>query len=457
MNISRTLLVLLLLPFWPGAKGADSSVPSAQKTVEANPRHVRYAMGLSPFLADSVKDNVFRGIVRVILEDLPLDSSLVLYDAYHLRTIGQIEIPNVRAFRSGKTRANQLKEPIQKLKAFLAAREEIPATNGLKLDAAIRLPQFMDFVAENLSEANRPATVIVFGSPFYLDPKEPSFSMVNGYFPSDGHLLATRAQSVFGTKDRAGALRGIEIHFCYFGDPWVSDLHRERIARFWGLFLKTQEAQLATFSSDLPAIFNAARLGSRNGGLEIREARAPLDRSDSKIEMLRITREISLTDWIAGEVPHNVQHSPPSSPVGRMKIGIRWKGKIDLDLYASPRPGGETLFFQHTRSPEGYYFKDFRSSPEREYEFIEFESVVDAREVQAMVNFYDGEAIGGISGEIRIEFEGRLFTGTFSIPSDHGNKGRTGTSQQQYWTQIDVASILLLPKNRTVSRASAAP
>ena len=51
-----------------------------------------------------------------------------------------------------------------------------------------------------------------------------------------------------------------------------------------------------------------------------------------------------------------------------MKIGIRWRGDIDLDLYAAANPEAETLFFQHTRSPEGYYFKDHRSSPDREYD-----------------------------------------------------------------------------------------
>src|SRR2546422_7121304 len=32
------------------------------------------------------------------------------------------------------------------------------------------------------------------------DAKEPVFSMVDGYFPSDGHLLATREKSVFGDR-----------------------------------------------------------------------------------------------------------------------------------------------------------------------------------------------------------------------------------------------------------------
>jgi hypothetical protein len=49
----------------------------------------------------------------------------------------------------------------------------------------------------------------------------------------------------------------------------------------------------------------------------------------------------------------NATPPPPSQMVGPLKIGIRWKENIDLDLYATPRRDAETLFFQHPRSPEG--------------------------------------------------------------------------------------------------------
>ena len=61
----------------------------------------------------------------------------------------------------------------------------------------------------------------------------------------------------------------------------------------------------------------------------------------------------------------------PSALTGRMKIGIRWQDNLDLDLYATPRRGSETLFFQHPRTAQGYLYKDHRASPGREYEFIE--------------------------------------------------------------------------------------
>src|SRR4029078_2216914 len=178
-------------------------------------------------------------------------------------------------------------------------------------------------------------------------------------------------------------------------------------------------ARLATLTGDLPTVFSAAVSNSGS------ERTYQLDPAERKVEMLRVTRDIGVADWITRDLLPNAQVPPPSITVGPMKIGIRWRGDIDLDLYAAPNAHAETLFFQHTRSPEGYYFKDHRSSPDREYEFIEFESPVDVWQVDASVNFYEGRAPRGPSGEIRIEFDGKIYSGQFSLAADHGNKGRS--------------------------------
>jgi hypothetical protein len=414
----------------PNISAAQPSPPSA-----------RYVIGLSPFLDNSVKDNVYRRIVGFVLEDAPLDSSISLYDAYDIKTITQIDIPDVRAFKSAKTRANQFKDQIHKLKQFLAATNEPPSTAALNLAQAVRFPQFMDFVGANLANTKHPPVVIILGSPLYLDAKEPAFSMVDGYFPSDGHLAASREKSIFGLKERNNTLNDVIVHFGYFGDPWVSELHQEKIARFWSLYLKGQGAQLATFCGDLPTIFNAAK-GSANS-TEARQ-RYEIDPADTKIEMLRISRDVHIADWITRDVPANVSQKPPSITFGPMKIGIRWQGNIDLDLYAAPKHQAEMLYFEHTRIPEGYYFKDHRSSPDREYEFIEFESPVDVWQVEAKINFYEGRAAGGPSGEIRIEFDNKIFTGAFSLAASHGNKGREGSRQRDYWATINVPELIKL-------------
>lgn len=416
----------------------------AAKTSSEEGAAVRYVIGLSPFLEDTVKDDLFRRTIGFILQDVPLNSSVVLYDAYNLKTITRLTVPDVRAFRSPKTRANQFAEPIRELKSFLAQKHERPDTGRLKLQDAVRFPQFMDFLAENLSPSDQPPIVLVFGSPLYLDPKEPSFSMVDGYFPSDGHLQASRDKSLFAVKDRAGALKGVTVHFGFFGDPWVSEVHHEKIARFWTLYLQEQGARLATFCGDPATLFSSVS----SGGLHTATKACQIDPAQTKVEMLRITRDVSVADWITRDVLPHTELGPPSHSVGPMKIGIRWRGNIDLDLYATPRPGGETLYFEHTRIPEGYYFKDHRSSPEREYEFIEFESPVDVRSVEAAVNFYKGNSDGGAAGEVRIEFDGKIYTGQFSIPAEHGNRGRSAANQSEYWTRIDVCKILKLDSTR---------
>src|SRR5688572_16262753 len=186
---------------------------------------VHYVIGLSPFLSNEVKDAVYRRIVSLLLEEVPLESSVSLYDAYQVRTITQIQVPNVRAFRSAKTRANQFKDPIRKLKEFLAQTNALPVSptaTRLQFGNAIRLPQFLDFIAENLSPGSNSMRIIVLGSPLYMDVKEPGFSMADGYFPSDGHFPASRDQTVYGLKERQGALTNATLHFGYFGDPWVS-------------------------------------------------------------------------------------------------------------------------------------------------------------------------------------------------------------------------------------------
>src|SRR5437879_2819648 len=90
-------------------------LPAAQPSqAESAPRS--YVIGLSPFLDKSVKDEVYRGIIRLLVEDLPLNSSVAIYDAFDLKTITRVSLPNARVFSSPKTRANQFASAIRELK-----------------------------------------------------------------------------------------------------------------------------------------------------------------------------------------------------------------------------------------------------------------------------------------------------------------------------------------------------
>lgn len=444
----KKLLLLLAVSFGILAQAAEAG-PSQDRSPNGA---VRTIVGISPFLQKEEKDSVFRGIVGHVLEVAPLNSSVWIYDAYHLRTIAQIDVPDVRAFRSSKTRANQFKEPIGRLREFLASEHPQPKVDGLDFDRAIRWPQFLDFVGENLASTSATVNVVLLGSPLHMDAKEAGFSMAKGAFPSDAHIGADRNETVYGLKAREGALAGMRVHQCWFGDPWISEVHREKVGRFWSLYLERQGAQLTTFCGDLPTTFNALKSGSV---LLAKAPRHELDPASTKVEMLRVSRDVAEGDWITSDVVSNAATTAPSTTTGPMKIGIRWKSAIDLDLYATPAPGAATLFFEHTRSAEGYYFKDHRSSPEREYEFIEFEKPVNAWEVQASINFFEGGVRQSPEGEVRIEFGGRIYTAPFELRARRGNEGRTGPNQRDCWAVLDIPAILKLREpGQSASRAT---
>jgi hypothetical protein len=431
----RISILLACFTFSAITGAAASSQPQAGP-VTAH----QFVIGISPFLDKSVKDDVFRSIIRLMVQDLPLNSSLAIYDAFELKSITRVNLPNVRAFDSPKTRANQFAWAIGDLKKFLAEDHPRPTNSKLKFDGALRLPQFWQFLAEQPGRGDTTTVLMLLGSPLYEDAKEPAFSMVDGYFPSDGHLQASRERSVFGFIEDGDKSPTCLVHWAYFGDPWINDLHRENVTRFWTVYLDKRGAKLLTFSADLPSVVGGFRVGSTGPQAAVRHW--TVDARDTKLEMLRVSRNVEVADWLTRDTLPDPAPRPPSSMVGPLKIGIRWKENIDLDVYATPRRGAETLFFQHTRSPEGYYNKDHRSSPGREYEFIEFESPIDVREMEASVNFYEGSCPGGPSGEIRIEFEGRLYSGAFSIQASEGNLGRSGPSQRRFWTRIPIQEIL---------------
>lgn len=191
-------------------------------------------IGISPFLDNSVKDQVYRSVVRLLVQELPLNSTVAVYDAFRLRSITQVKVPTARVFESPKTRANQFASAIGEIKGFLAEEHPKPNGVGLKFDGAIRLPQFCDFLAENLPGSTR--SVLLIGSPLYQDEKEPDFSMVDGYFPSDAHLSAPREKTIFGISPEANSASRLVVHWVYFGDPWLNDLYKDKVARFWTLY-----------------------------------------------------------------------------------------------------------------------------------------------------------------------------------------------------------------------------
>src|SRR6266481_4094168 len=203
INIMRTFLLAFFLSLGLALSGTET------------PKEVRppqpFVIGISPYLPRSVKDDIYRSIIRLLVEDLPLKSSFEVYDAFDLKTIARVDLPNARVFESPKTRANQFGPAIRNLKLFLVRAQSGSTNSHSRCEGAIRLPQFLDFVAQRPSTSSSELELLLIGSPLYEDSKEPRFSMVDGYFPSDGHLQASREASIFGFTGDAGTTSRLTV------------------------------------------------------------------------------------------------------------------------------------------------------------------------------------------------------------------------------------------------------
>src|SRR6266850_1333872 len=91
-TIHRFLVGLALA----GAFAWGFSDADAAETPKESAPPQPFIIGVSPYLYKSVKDDVYRSIVRLLVEDLPLNSTLAIYDACELKTITHVSLPNAR-------------------------------------------------------------------------------------------------------------------------------------------------------------------------------------------------------------------------------------------------------------------------------------------------------------------------------------------------------------------------
>ncbi len=409
----------------------------------ATPSYARnFVIGISPSISPSDTEMVFKKVVQFLLEEVHLGDEATIYDAYNNKLIGTFKVPNKRGYDHPKPKAKYNKKVLMRLKAFLSAEfisSEIP-TNAASI---IRFPQFISFVGENI-KTDENTDVILIGNPLYIDFKETSFSMTEGFFPSDGHINASVKKSVFGTKERRGLLKGIKIHFAYRDVSWHNDLHAEMIKRFWSIYVVEQGGSLATFVSDLDTVIaRAVDLESSNRRIY------DFDKTNDKLEMLSVQREINRkhVNEVFDKQVTTTTHKPTSYK-GKVLVGIKWDCmKCDLDLYARPENGKKVLFFGNTSSPEGTYHKDFLDSPTpvNGLEYIQFKKDVDIKNMFIAVNFYKGEFPSGPRGEIRIELNGVIYAKKFHIRSEKGNKGGNTSkmNSDSSWIVIKPLDIVL--------------
>lgn len=377
-------------------------------------------IGLSPF----EKSDTLQRTVRQSLQfatGLNAGDRVTFVDAYHLTVIGIFKIPENSAYRSEKARLGANKKTVGSLMQFAKRPLQVSGSILPSVKGAVRLPQFLRYVAQNISgqrAADRNIDVIVFGSPFYDDPNDAAFSMADGLIPGDGHLQVGRDQSVFGIVGQEQLLKSVRVHVVYGDAVMQSDRHAYHIERFWQLFVTDQAGQWVTFASEASTAFK--RVKANAAALPVNSTLQKTNR----LEMIRL-RDVkiktSIHDRVLSTIKPTAQQLRHASNV---EVGITWNCQsCDLDLYLRPKMGRVILFFGHTHSDDGIYYKDFQNAPVGGFETIELSVPVDLHHVVIAVNFYSGAVNDKLMGQIRLAISGQTYAMPFTIHALSGNRG----------------------------------
>ncbi|GJL75956.1 hypothetical protein [Nitrosomonas sp.] len=376
------------------------------------------------------------------LTELNQGSRVTLIDGYNLSIIGEFTIPDNPAYNNPKARLGVNREAVAALKRF-ADRAVMPGSEGHPAVAgAVRLPQLLRYVANNFNHDGR-LNVIVLGSPFYDDPKEPAFSMTNGRFPSDGHLFASQGKTPFGAAGQSGLLKNITLHIGYGSDRIMQgDRHGYFVKRFWTLYMEALGGKLGGFVADVPTLFRRVSLDGAPPAHDFRPVKS------NKLEMIILNPVENRQSIFERPVSKTVLPQAQVVRAERVQIGISWACALcDLDLYAQAMPGAPVLYFGRTVTTHGRYWKDYRNSPQptNGFETIGFDVPLDLRTLTIAVNFYEGEAPQGISGEVRLSVDGHTYASTFHISATTGNKGRSVLEAMESGSANQPQSIIINP------------
>ncbi len=380
------------------------------------------AIGLSPYLEAAAAERQVKSVLVFLTETLEPGDSCFIFDGYRVQSLGAFVVPANPAYRHPKAKINYNKQVVNALLQFASAARKPQGGSEPTVTGAIRMPQALEFIGANYP-TTQDSDVILLGSPLYDDPKDKIFTMSKNRIPGDGHLTNTRSNTPYGIRGQSSHLTKRRIHLAFMNEDWQQgDQHAYFVRRFWTLFIEGQGGQLATFTSDLPTMFQRVKTKAL-----VPKHDYKLEPTD-KLEMILVRPPVVKQQTSIYERP--LSSTPLDAEVVRqalnVEVGITWEcGRCDLDLYGLLSPERPALSYLNLETPDGKYFKDWTNSPRamNGYETLAYHVPVDLSSLLLAVNFFHGSAHGGVKGQVRIYLNGQTYARPFHITAQEGNGG----------------------------------
>lgn len=405
-------------------------------------------IGFSPYQEAAKAEAQVKTVLQVLTDTLEPGESALLFDAYHMQSLGTFAVPAKAAYRHPKAKIMANKQVVTTMLAFARAAKAPKGGDEPAVMGAIRLPQALAFIGQNHPHTKK-AQVVLLGSPLYDDPAERAFSMNPVRIPGDGHFVHGRADTPYGIKGQETLLAQRHIHLGFADESWRRDDHHSHyVQRFWTLYIEGQGGKLVTFTGDMPTLWQRVRAHTP----PLAHAYT-LEHSD-KLEMLILkSREVREKDSIY-ERPVTKTPIAMERLIGatNIEIGLSWDcPACDIDLFAQHDSREAPLSYLNKETPSGLYYKDWRQSPRtvNGLETVAYRAPIDLSNLFIAVNFYGGNAVNGVQGELRISLGGETYAKAFYVSAQDGNHGqgreetlKTKQAANVNWLVIDPLEVL---------------
>lgn len=419
----------------------------AAVAVVAAPVHAKEAViGLSPFGTPEQKLEEIKAIAFHLASTVEPGERAWVIDAFSQEEVAVFAVPN------DPERYKRIKSKMRANEAFFAKTKRFADAarlpEGEAFAGQINMPRLMRTIGANYPADTARDLIIYAASPLFDDPNIPGLTMKTGAVPDDAHIVASRANTVYGGQGEEDFLANYTVHWGALDAGFVrNDRHLHFMQRYYALAIAARGGVLTTFATNPEtAILNAA------AGLSAPVSKAALKPDDQPTMIFYHEIEAALEEASIGSIYERrlSDRTPTTAELTAaedVEIAIRWACDCDFDLVVQPL-GGAPISFRKLQTSQGKLFKDFTSSDalNRGWETVAMDGPIDLTQTLVAANLFRGPA--GSEVELRVAIGGETWGWRFVLAGKaDGGKGFATTVQRKAaantaWTIADLAALM---------------
>lgn len=415
-------------------------------TAHAVPHHVVIVVG--PNIPSALHASINGQLESVMASGEP-GTQVTVFSGDTYQTLSSVTLTDSRPLLQRERNVPSIRA------AVLAVRQ------GTNSAALLAVPRVLDEISRQIRPVN--GSILLIGDAYPCHGQEGFCLSTN--WPADGQLL--QPASSFSTVERRHQLEQTTVHWLTTDpDRSSGEIHRRSMERFWSLFVSTQGGSLVSYTPNVTAAFQSAFSGRREPFQQVTVNPADTNRlfhwvGEPPVEPVPVIHRIDLfvtnevtrivTNWV-----EEVRRAPspwPAVPPGKTGFGVLWttpvgeSRAVDIDLHLPVPKDGVELSWKNKISPSGRYYRDIQKSDpnlspdwKNSWEYVELEGLQLPEAIY--LNRYAGSS--AVTGEVRIEHNGRVQVIAFVMPSVSGNRGADANRRERtpQWLRVDLRAVL---------------